>query len=94
MTCGASRRPGVTGTLRERNVLTLKACGYVFSGICGAVTRVEQLRPFGGIRNPLGWWKKREYLAPDEGAEVGAEIGRRSDVAEKAMAQYFPGLFC
>ena len=93
MTCGALRLHIVTGTLRERNVLTLKVCGYEFSGIQGAVTRVEQKHSFGGIRNPFGWWGKRLESGPDKAAKDPGQIGSRSDVAEASMAQYFPGLF-
>ena len=93
MTCGALRPRGVTSALREGNVLILKACGYVFSGICGAVTRLEQLYPFGGIRNPIGWWRKRADSGPDEATDVCAALGSKPDVVENAMAQCFPGQF-
>ena len=93
MTCGFSNHRRVTGSLRERNVLILKACDSVFSGVRRAVTRVEQLRSFGGIRSPVGWWRKRPRIGPVEPKEVGTEIGWVLEVVEEAMAQCFPGIF-
>ena len=94
MTCGTSTHLRVTGALRRGNVLTLRACGCVFSGKLSAVTRVEQLTVGGGICNPGGWWRKRAAPGTQKSLDLRGETGWIFEVAEKAMAQCFPGSIC
>jgi len=93
MTCASFSHRRVTGALRKRNVLILKACGCVFSGVFRAVTRVEQLASFGANRKPVGWWRKRAGLVPGDATDVVGETEWGLEMTEKAMAQYLPGLF-
>jgi len=53
---------------------------------------VEQLGPFGGIRNPVGWWRKRASSGAENATDVGGEFEKGLVMAERATAQYFPGL--
>jgi len=93
MTCASFSHRRVTGALRKRNVLILKACRCVFSGVFRAVTRVEQLASFGAKGNPVGWRRKRAGLRPGDATDVGGETEYKLGMAEKAMAQYLPGQF-